>query len=184
MSRIKSDDDDDKILKDGESLRVSMTMRDSLSPLQRSVADATSRVTNRITDGRTDDPLALNRPGFRVPVVNDRRAVRDAYQHYETSVTNAYRVGDGTQCPECFGSGEDEDGECSACEGTGIMPERSSGTSKGGKGFGSRNEGGYDNDEPDPASDSRQAMDQHRQTMDRLYRERDAELANAWRGRR
>ena len=33
-------DDDDKILKDGERVRVPMTMRDSLTPLQQSVADS------------------------------------------------------------------------------------------------------------------------------------------------
>ena len=127
-----------------------------------------------ITDGRTTDPLALQRPGFRIPVVNDRRAVRDAYAAYETSLVNRYRVGDGVQCAECFGSGEDEDGEdCDACNGSGVMPDR-------GKGFGSSNEGGYDT--PDPASDSR-TLDQHRQVMDRLYAERDAELQNAWRQR-
>jgi hypothetical protein len=159
MKRIKSDDDD-KILKDGQSLRISMTMRDSLSPLQRSVADSAN---NRITDGRTTDPNALNRPGFRVPVVNDRRAVRDAYAAYETSLVNRYRVGDGMQCPDCFGSGEDEDGgDCPMCKGSGVLP------------------GGNGDDLPDPASDNR-TIDQHKQTMDQLYRERDEELSNAWR---
>jgi hypothetical protein len=131
----------------------------------------------QFTDGRTTDPTALNRPGFRVPVVNDRRAVHDAYARYQTGLVNAYRVGDGeVQCPKCFGSGEDEDGDCDACNGTGIMA-----ASKGGKGFGSSNEGGYDNT-PDPASDAL-TMKDHRQTMDRLYRERDEELANMWRNR-
>ena len=46
-----------------------------------------------ITNGRSVDPLALHRPGFRVPVVNDRRAVRDAYQHYETELCNRWRAG-------------------------------------------------------------------------------------------
>jgi hypothetical protein len=181
MNRFsKRDDEDDRILKDGERLRVSMTMRDSLSPLQRSVADSTN---NRITDGRTTDPLALHRPGFRVPIVNDRKAVRDAYQHYETSLVNRYRVGDGVQCPTCFGSGEDEDGgDCDACEGSGVMPDQDSRTGKGGKGFGSTNEGGYD--KPDPASDSRTVMDQHRQRMNQLYADHDNELANAWRGQK
>ena len=129
------------------------------------------------TDGHNlVDPAAGLKPGWRVPVVNDRRAVTDTYRRVELGQTKAYRIGDKTQCAECFGSGEDEDGEdCDACSGTGIMSERSSATSKG---FGSSNEGGYDT--PDPASDSR-TLDQHRQVIDQLYAERDAELQNAWR---
>jgi hypothetical protein len=29
----------------------------------------------QFTDGHTTDQLALHRPGFRIPIVNDRRAV-------------------------------------------------------------------------------------------------------------
>jgi hypothetical protein len=130
-----------RVLKDKGRLRVSLTMRDSLSPLQRSVAGDTARDNNHITDGRSDNPTALNRPGFRVPVVNDRRAVHDAYATYDSELCSRYRCNDG-------------------------------------KGFGSPNEGGYDT--LDSASDSR-TLDQSRQMMDRLYRERDAELQNAWR---
>jgi len=169
-----------RVLKDKGRFRVSLIMRDTLSPLQRSVADETARDNNRITDGskpvmtdgHSTDPLALQRPGWRIPVVNDRRVVTDTYRRVELGQTKAYRLGDSMQCSECFGSGEGPDGEdCDACNGTGIMPERS----KGGKGFGSTNEGGYDT--PDPASDSRT----HRQTLDKLYRERDEELSNMWR---
>jgi hypothetical protein len=135
----------------------------------------------QFTDGSNlVDPAAGLKPGWRMPTVQDRTNVRDAYQRYEIGMTNAYRVGDGVQCSECFGSGEGPDGEaCNACNGTGIMAERSSRTSKGGKGFGSTNEGGGN---PDPASDSL-TLDQHRANMDRLYRERDLELTNAWRQR-
>jgi hypothetical protein len=31
----------------------------------------------QITDGHSDDPMALQRPGWRIPVVSDRRAVHD-----------------------------------------------------------------------------------------------------------
>jgi hypothetical protein len=130
MTRIKSDDED-KILKDGERVRISMTMRDSLR---------SQDAKPQFTDGRTTDPTALNRPGFRVQVVNDRRAVRDAYADYETDLVNAFR------------------GE-----------ERFSST--------------YTHDPAQNArrSDSLTTLNQHRQTMDRLYRERDAEMADAWR---
>jgi hypothetical protein len=79
MKRIN--DDDDEILKDGQRVRISMTMRDA------AIRDA------KFTDGRTTDPTALNRPGFRVPAVQDRRAVHDAYEAYEADLTNAYLGG-------------------------------------------------------------------------------------------
>src|ERR1700681_4663010 len=127
-------------------MRVPTTLRDSMRASRPQFTDGNSPVA----------PEAGLRPGWRIPVEQDRCAVRDAYARYEAGLIRAYRVSDGTQCPECFGSGEGADGDCKACRGTGIMPERSSGTSKG---FGSRNEGGYD--KPDPASDSR-TLDQHR----------------------
>jgi hypothetical protein len=193
--------DENGMLKDGRSVRIPMRMRDALAgtgshgPRGEQPGDlctidgreGTLRMVNgelqcvplksqdakpQFTDGHTTDQLALHRPGFRIPIVNDRRAVTDAYRRVELGQTKAYRLGDSTQCSECFGSGEDEDGaDCEACEGTGVMPDGD-------------NEGGYDT--PDPASDSR-TLDQlgqdHRQKMDRLYLERDAELANAWRRR-
>jgi DNA polymerase IV len=117
---------------------------------------------NRITDG-TDNPLGLHRPGFRIPVVNDRRAVRDAYAKYETGLVNAYRVSDGeAQCPDCDGSGEDDDGEtCATCHGRGTVSasERSS--------FGSGNEGHR-------SEDSRSV------TRDQAYRDYDQALSSAW----
>jgi hypothetical protein len=129
------------------------------------------------TDGHNIvDPAAGLKPGWRMPTVQDRRAVRDAYAAYETSLVNRYRVGDGVQCPDCFGSGEINGEACSACNGNGIMSERSSRTSKG---FGSSNEGGHNT--PDPASDAQTMIRDHRANMDRLYAERDAELSNAWR---
>jgi hypothetical protein len=193
-----------KVLRDRGRVRISMTMRDAAmaksgtGSVRGEVAGdictidgSEGRLRNvngalqcvplksqdarpQFTDGRTTDPTALNRPGFRVPVVNDRRAVHDAYARYQTGLVNAYRVGDGEmQCPECFGSGEDEDGDCDACNGTGIMA-----ASKGGKGFGSSNEGGYDT--PDPASDAQTIRD-HRQNMASLHAQLDAELTTAWR---
>lgn len=204
MNRIKSDDDD-RILKDGERLRVSMTMRDALrgtgsrGPRGQAPGDictvngSEGRLRNvkgdlvcvplksqdakpQFTDGRTTDALALHRPGYRIPVVQDRRAVHDAYRRVELGQSKAYRIGDSSQCAECFGSGEDEDGEaCSACNGTGIMPNAKTQTP------GLR---GSAAPIPDPASDSLTTLDQHRQNMDRLYAEHDAELSNAWRGQR
>ena len=93
MSRHDAYDDDNfktitdldgkptRVLKDRGRVRISMSMRDSVS-----LRDAKPQ----FTDGRTTDPTALNRPGYRIPVVQDRRAVHDAYEAYEADLTNAY----------------------------------------------------------------------------------------------
>jgi hypothetical protein len=173
---IHNDDDFDErgILKDGRSVRVSLTMRDS----------AMSRQANRITDGRTSDPLALHRPGFRVPVVNDRRATRDAYQQYETGLANRYKVGDGeVQCPHCFGSGEINGEDCDDCDGTGLMAEPDAGSTSrgsGGSSYGSGN--GFGSSDPDPASDHRTVDARlRRAAVDQAYQSYDADLAQAYR---
>jgi hypothetical protein len=138
----------------------------------------------QITDGhRPVNPAAGMRPGWRMLTVEDRSRVHAAYDRYNTSVSNAYKICDGEiQCAECFGSGQGPDGDdCDACEGSGVMPDPTN-AGAGGTLFGSRNEGGED-DDPDPTSDSRKVMDQHRKTMDRAYSSYDNDLANAWRRR-
>ena len=140
-------------LRNGCTVRVPSTLRDS------------QQAKPQITDGRTDDPMALHRPGFRVPVVNDRRAVRDAYAKYETRLVNAYRVGDGKTCPDCGGYGEDDDGEpCATCHGRGTVSASERGT---GKGFGNGNEG--------QRSDGSRSV-----TRDQAYRDYDQALSSAW----
>jgi hypothetical protein len=132
------------------------------------------------TDGCRPLDVAGMRPGYRMPTVEDRSHVHDAYARYNTGVANAYKIRDGEmQCPQCFGSGQGVDGDdCTSCNGTGTMPDPASRANAGTSRFGSNNP----DDDPDPASD-RRTIDQHRQTMDRLYAARDAELSNAWRGR-
>jgi hypothetical protein len=155
-TEISADDAFDRhgALRNGFAMRVPTTMRDAMRA---------RGAKPQFTDGHNlIDPAAGLNPGGRMPVVQDRTKVRDAYQRYQTSVTNAYRVGDGEQCPECFGSGEDEDVECNACGSTGIMPDRRS-----------RAVTGRSND---PASDSRSLKDQ-------AYQSYDHDLQNAWRGR-
>jgi hypothetical protein len=121
-----------RVLKDKGRVRISMSMRDAVvgtgSHGPRGEADGDlctidgreGRLRNvngelqcvplksqdakpQFTDGRTTDPTALNRPGYRIPIVQDRRAVHDAYEAYETDLTNAYLGGaqseDGTSDP-------------------------------------------------------------------------------------
>jgi hypothetical protein len=52
-----------RVLKDGSRTRVSMIMRDSLTPLQRAVHDAHRPVT--VVDTFGNDGLALHQPGYR-----------------------------------------------------------------------------------------------------------------------
>lgn len=73
------------ILIDGCTMRVSMRMRDA------ALSDHVS-CRARITDG-TDNPFALNKPGFRVRAGDTRQKVADAYADYEDTLVNAYRRG-------------------------------------------------------------------------------------------
>ena len=171
----------DGVLRDGCTMRTSMTLRDAAMARQQQAS------TNKITDGRTNDPTALNRPGYRIPVVNDRRATRDAYASYETGLVNAYRCGDGeVQCPTCYGEGVDADGkDCDDCNGTGLMPEPDAGSpskGSGGSRYGSGN-GFGSGDDPDMASDHRalDAATRQRQAVDQAYQSYDADLAQAYR---
>ena len=65
LNRYADDDDLDEngLLKDGRSARISMMMRDGLTALQRSVRDATAPL--RVVDAFGNSGLALNKPGAR-----------------------------------------------------------------------------------------------------------------------
>jgi hypothetical protein len=177
--RYSDDDafDESGILKDGRTTRVSLQMRDAIrrkareSDMLRDV-NSRPRITTRIVDGNGNDGLALQKPGYRISTDDaGKNRVSDAHREYQTRLVHAYKIGDGVQCSTCFGSGEINGEDCDDCDGTGVMPERSSSS----KGYGSGNEGSS-------SDDSRSVnLDQHRQTMDRLYAARDAELQDAWR---
>jgi hypothetical protein len=74
------------ILKDGCTIHVSMQMRDA------ALSDHAFR-RPRVTDG-TDNPFALNRPGWRMRVGDNRQAIKDALAEYEAELTNRWRDGD------------------------------------------------------------------------------------------
>ena len=129
----------------------------------------------QFNDG-SNDATSGNRPGWRVPVVNDRRAVRDAYQKYDVRMANMYRLHDGEiSCPACDGSGmaSDSGGPCKICAGDGIIEA---------DGYESSPDEAVQNTAADHDSRSlTQRMQDHRRTMDALYRQHDAELSNMWR---
>jgi len=82
--------DENGLLRDGHKIRVPLTMRDAMTPLQREIA--TKRA--RITDGNGDSSkLAFSRPGWRMLAdasVND--ALETAYAEYLGDLTNAWRT--------------------------------------------------------------------------------------------
>lgn len=129
-------------------------------------------------DGTPDG--GANRPGWRIPLNDDKRraVVQDAYQQYERELTNRWRLGDQERtCSECDGGGEDEAGnDCPVCGGEGVLPaaNETTDTQTAHASLAQRN------DDSRPLA---QRMQDHKRTMDALYRARDAELENAWRNK-
>jgi hypothetical protein len=81
-----------RILKDQRTSRVSMYMRDGLSPLQ--VAVMADR--QRLHDG-SGDPLSLHRPGPRINDGIDRTETARAYEQMCRDSAEAWRRGPGGQ---------------------------------------------------------------------------------------
>jgi hypothetical protein len=198
------EDDDAHIVRDGERVRVPLTMMDGLSPMQRAIAR-----DSMLVDGDGQGGIALNRPGFRMLASDARRSrtvkrdprgriistaeteeeedARDgamhdarqrAYDAYEDQLTNAWRgdaAAERAPCPNCSGTGRDEDGEeCEACGGEGyessaeeIVRNASTHTESAGR---------------DSRSVSQQMVD-HKTRMSQIYDQIDRELAEAWRSK-
>ena len=88
----------DGILRDGQSVRVSLFMRDGainpdLTATQRGKAMAAQQPL--VSDG-SSNPMAMHRPGFRYLTDANRRAISDAakakaYQEAETADANAWK---------------------------------------------------------------------------------------------
>jgi hypothetical protein len=153
--------DEHGMLRDGRSLRVSMQMRDSL---QRRTPTG-----SRVTDG-SDNPSALNKPGYRV--IGDtaaRDAKAAALRDYESDLTTAWRK------PIC----DDDNGYgVEGAEGTVCTVKNESYPGSFGSPGHIVNGICVPDDDPDSAaSDSRPARDQ-RQAALAAY---DAELRDAWR---
>ena len=100
--RLDDDDDDHRLLRDGEFLRVPMMMRDGsmghLSPVQREVAmmrDTLQRDEAAALRFNLNDAAALHRPGYRHSI-NDAalNAKEQAYRDVDRAQTNAWRSND------------------------------------------------------------------------------------------
>jgi hypothetical protein len=87
--QYRSRDDDDDIVRDGQVVRLPMTMMDGMDPIQKAVA----RASLRVTDGGGKGGLNLHRPGFRL---SDARQTSDAaiaraYELYDAELTSAWK---------------------------------------------------------------------------------------------
>jgi hypothetical protein len=77
------EDDDDTILEDGQSLRVTPLMLDSMDEVQRAIA----------MSRHDDSDSADHRPGWRYDDADDaEQEVRDAHAQYAAWLTNAHRT--------------------------------------------------------------------------------------------
>jgi hypothetical protein len=96
----EEEEPDDSILQDGQTLRVSMFLRDGspnplLSEVQRAVAATQTR--KLLVDDGTGNSLNLHKPGFRVSANPAERAAADAaltaaYDEVEARDASAWRT--------------------------------------------------------------------------------------------
>jgi hypothetical protein len=84
--------DDDNILKDGERLRVPMTLMDGIQ-------QAVARESLRVTDG-AGKTVGLHRPGFRLSATDARSTDLDVYAEYEKFLVDSWKT------PSITGAGE------------------------------------------------------------------------------
>ena len=84
--RIEEDDDD--VLRDGQTLRVPLHMRDGHSPMQREVME--DKAARRFG---LDDATALHRPGYKYCVDADARArVEEARAQWIQEMTDGWKT--------------------------------------------------------------------------------------------
>jgi hypothetical protein len=157
------------VLRDGVVLSVPTTIRDSITR-QRAAAKRAVRVTDAFGGE------AGRRPGFAFAVKDQAAsdAKREAYQNYETRVTNQWRdQGENDDDVDEFFANKGDFGEGGACTVKG--PEYPDD-------FGSP--GHIHNRVCVPERDGvslADAMRDHRKRMDSVYRQHDERLSNAWR---
>jgi hypothetical protein len=156
------------VLRDGFTMRVPMRFRDA-GP--RGVPLKSQDAKPQFTDGSNIvDPAAGLKPGWRMPTVQDRSHVHDAYAADAAYQRNRYKCGDGERlCDDCGGEGYVQDGNvCDTCRGEGVMSKVED-KREPGKSL------------PDPASDHR-PLD-HKSRMHAEYTAYDRALAEQWKQR-
>jgi len=179
MARRNDDDFDlDRVLKDGERMRVPLRMMDSLS---RDVAAHFGRTMvqdAKIVDGFGNGGLSLHRPGHRL--FSSGQGDQSFYDEYDRDISTRYRDANHTAGVEGVGSsgfaGRRVGDRCM------VKSKRDIGED-GDRGRIMEIDGELvcvsDNHRNDDALDVRD----HQQRMSDLYSELDRELSNAWRGR-
>jgi hypothetical protein len=84
------EDDDDPVLRDGQTLRVPLHMRDGMSEMQRSVADAKA-ARDAANKFGLSDAADLARPGPRYADATARAHVEEVYQDEKRKLQDAWR---------------------------------------------------------------------------------------------
>jgi hypothetical protein len=193
VSRREAFEADGKTLRDGISIRVRMSAKDSVprGADGRSFWDA-HRAELLIVDPRRVGGVEGNRPGFRVsdsPI--NRQAVLDAYQQYEAELTSAYR---NLPRDAAFGSLDAKKKEdppvtgrsrCAECDGRGVVHGKTC-QGCGGDGWVDDDENGDDEDDGETTADARIASIDalsvtHQQNMSRIYDQIAVDLSQEWR---
>jgi hypothetical protein len=89
MKRYRHRDDDDEIIRDGQAVRVPLTMMDAV---QRAVARGAAHLTDHVGNGVGTG--ALNRPGFRCFLEDEAGELRKerAYRDHERYIRDAYKT--------------------------------------------------------------------------------------------
>jgi hypothetical protein len=168
----------DHMLRDGEALKVRLSMMDAM---QRDIARfANERFRVTAADGSTG--LSLHRPGYRLSDIALEAEKSVIYDEYDRRITSAWQDARGDHPETGFGENGSLDlqvgDECSVKEGGGRFgPEGARGTIQ-------RVDGRLVSVADDRSSnDARPVRDarSHQQIIDELYRRRDEELTNAWR---
>lgn len=189
-SMATTDDDDDAfdergLLRDGKRTYVSLMMKDSLTPLQRAIAqDAATR-------RGFDDSQAKQQPG---PVFADRSAARQAYEDAKAEAQDAWR----NPAPDAV-RGQKPGDVCTINGAPGhlnarleCVPDRQDAADRRRKRKGvsrdpfGRETGSWEEEEEDSApaaSDARRTMtvDEGRRVKAQAYAEYVRDLENGWR---
>jgi hypothetical protein len=196
----------DGVLQNGYSVRVPTIFRDGAPRQQFGDARAfwdRNKDTLVCTDVRRIGGVEGSKPGFRVLDNDYGRAdkasalreheqfLRDAWQgNRDAEVEEEDADGDRTECPDCAGSGYDQNGKtCRRCQGTGEVPDADNGDEEAERvadAVRRRRRPPDDDDDGRPpfGSQDRRTVDQiahdHRMRMEGIYQDHAQWLSEQW----